>query len=68
MSSADVQEILDKIDHLPEEDRLCIARRLVETSEAQWRQEAEDARRSARERGIDQAVIDRAVDEVRYRA
>ena len=61
-----VQEILDKIEHLPEEDRLCIARCLAETSEAWWQQEAADARQIAREKGIDQGAIDRAVDEIRY--
>jgi hypothetical protein len=66
MSSLVVQEILDKIDQLSEEDRLCVARRLAETSEIQWRQEAEAARRIAQEKGIDQTAIDFAVNEVRY--
>jgi hypothetical protein len=68
MSNLAVQEILDKIEHLSEEDRLCVAKRLAETSEAQWSREAEDARRIAREKGIDQRAIDRAVDEVRHPA
>ena len=68
MSNLVVQEILDKIECLSEEDRLCIARCLAETSETQWSRAAEDARRIAREKGIDQRAIDRAVNEVRYPA
>ena len=65
MSEA-VQEILQRIEQLPEEDRLVREERLAEIAEAEWKHEAEAARRIARERGIDQATIDQAVDDVRY--
>ena len=63
-----VQEILEKIERLSDEERLYLARRLAETSEADWRREADSARRIAREKGIDQTAVDRAVEEVRYPA
>lgn len=68
MSDIAVQEILAKIEHLSDEERLYVARRLAETSEADWRREADSARRIAREKGIDQTAVDRAVEEVRYPA
>ena len=68
MSNVAVQEILDKIERLPEEDRLCIERRLAETSEIEWQRVAEGVRRIAEENNIDQQTIDRAVNEIRYPA
>ena len=65
MSKA-VQEILERIEQLPEEDLLILEERLAERAEAEWRREAESARRIAQEQGIDQAAIDRAVQELRY--
>ena len=61
-----VQEILERIDQLPEPDRLILEERLAERAEAEWRREAESARRIARERGIDQAAIDRAIHDLRH--
>jgi hypothetical protein len=66
MSDVAVQEILEKIEQLSNEERLYLARRLTETSEAEWRREAESARLVAREKGIDQTAVDQAVDEVRH--
>jgi hypothetical protein len=65
MSQA-VLEILDRIRHLPEEDRLVLDEQLALLAEAEWQKEAAEARRLARQKGIDQAAIDRAVDAVRY--
>ena len=65
MSEA-VQEILQRIEQLPDDDRLILEERLAEIAEAEWKQEAEVARRIARERGIDQAAINKAVSDVRY--
>jgi hypothetical protein len=65
MSNA-VQEILERIEQLPEEDRLVLEERLAEITEADWKREAESARRIARERGIDQVAIDRAIHDLRY--
>ena len=65
MSQA-VQEILLRIQHLPESDRLDLDEHLVILAEAEWKRETEIARRMARNRGIDQASIDRAIENVRY--
>jgi hypothetical protein len=66
MSEA-VQEILQRIQQLPEEDRLQLEQHLALAAEAEWKREADEARRLARQKGIDQAAIDRAVENVRYR-
>ena len=68
MSNAAVQDILEQIGLLSEQERLYLATRLAETSEADWRREVENARRIAHEKGIDQAAVDRASAEVRYPA
>ena len=65
MSEA-VREILHRIEQLPEEDRLILEERLAELAEAEWRREAEQARQMARERGLDQAAIVRAIQDLRY--
>jgi hypothetical protein len=65
MSEA-VQEILQSIQLLPAEDRLELEQHLAQLAEAEWQREAEEARRLARQKGIDQAAIDRAVEKVRY--
>lgn len=67
MSEA-VQEILQRIQQLPQEDRLALEKHLAQLAEAEWKHEAEAARRLARQKGIDQAAIDRAVEKVRYRS
>ena len=66
MSSPVVEEILQRIEQLSAEDRLLLEERLVERAEAEWRHEAEKARQLARQQGLDQAAIDRAVQELRY--
>jgi uncharacterized membrane protein len=65
MSEA-VQEILQRIQQLPEEDRMVLEQHLAQRAEAEWKREAEEARRVARQKGIDQAAIDRAVEKARY--
>jgi hypothetical protein len=65
MSQA-VLEILQRIQELPEEDRLILDQQLAQMAEAEWKREAGEARRRAREQGIDQAAIDSAVEKVRY--
>jgi hypothetical protein len=65
MSDA-VLDILHRIEALPEQDRLLLQEHLARAAEAEWQREAEEARRQARARGIDQAAIDRAVEAVRY--
>jgi hypothetical protein len=65
MSHSAVQEILQRIQELPDEDRLLLKARLAELAEDEWRRAAAEARRTARARGIDQAAIDRAIEELR---
>ena len=65
MSEA-VHDILQRIQHLPEEDRLILDEHLARLAEAEWRREAEESRRLAQQKGIDQAAIDRAIENVRY--
>jgi hypothetical protein len=66
MSHGAVNEILEKIDQLPSEERMILEQELAQRAEREWRQAAEEARRIAQERGLDQAAIDEAVREVRY--
>jgi hypothetical protein len=66
MTVAAVEQIVQQILQLPEEDRLLLEERLAELAETEWQREAEQARRLARERGLDQAAIDRAIEEIRY--
>ena len=61
-----VQEILQRIEQLPADDRLSTRGTPAELSEAEWMQEAAAARRIARERGLDQAAIDEAVHDAGY--
>ena len=65
MSEA-VHEILDRIDHLPPGERLELEELLAQQAEAEWQREVEEARRLARQKGIDQTAIDRAVEKVRH--
>jgi hypothetical protein len=65
MSDA-VRLLLEQIERLPDEDRLILEERLAEMAEAEWKREADQARRIARERRLDQAAIDEAIHELRY--
>jgi hypothetical protein len=66
MSRSVVQDILQKIDALPQKDRQRLEQELASRAEAEWRRLAKQARAQARKRGITQATIDRAVEEIRY--
>jgi hypothetical protein len=66
MSQTAVYDILDRIQKLPAADRLLLDELLAEQEEVEWSQEAAGARQIARERGIDQQAIDRAVHAVRH--
>ena len=68
MSQATVEHILDMIDQLSDRDRERLQRQLADRAESEWRQEAEEARRQAKARGIDQAAIDAAIRKRRYGA
>lgn len=60
--SAAVHHVLDQIKRLTADDRLLLDKLLTELEEEEWRREAETARNLARERSLDQAAIDRAVE------
>jgi hypothetical protein len=66
MSQLSIQHILDMIDELSVGDRELLERQLTERAEAQWREEAEQARRQAKARGLDQSAIDEAIHKRRY--
>ena len=51
---------------LPDEDPAVLDEQFAQLAEAEWKLEAEDARRIAPQKGIDQATIDAAVEKVRY--
>jgi hypothetical protein len=53
MSQSAVDDILKMIDGLSETDRVVLEQHLSERAEAEWRSEAEAARRKAKTRGID---------------
>ncbi len=55
--TAAVQEILNQINRLSEADRLLLE---------DWERQAADVRRLANERGIDQAAVDNAIEDLRY--
>ncbi|MEX2168879.1 MAG: hypothetical protein WD851_06190 [Pirellulales bacterium] len=64
--SQQVEVILHQIEHLNEADRTLLDERLQELSERDWKQEAELARATARERAIDEQSIADAVEDLRY--
>ena len=64
--SPQLDHIWQQIQCLDEADRLVLEQRLHELAESQWREEVNAARELARQRGIDQASIDDAVEQVRY--
>ncbi len=68
MAETAVQQILHMIDQLSQSDRETLEERLANRAETAWREEVEEARREAREKGIDQAAIDRAISKHRYGA
>ncbi len=66
MSTAAVHELVDCVQRLPEEERRLFDELLVQLEEQEWRRESGNAQRLARDRGIDQEAIDRAVADIRY--
>ena len=66
MNESAIDDIWQQIQALGEEEQLTLHERLAAVADEQWRKEAAAARRIAREKGIDQAAIDRAVEKVRY--
>jgi len=66
MNESAVDYIWQQIQSLGAEEQLLLHERMAAVAEEQWRREASAARRIARDKGIDQAAIDRAVEKVRY--
>ena len=66
MSQTTVENILQRIQKLPQKDRLLLEKRLAESLEGEWQKAAGPARREAQRRKLDQATIDRAVRAVRH--
>jgi hypothetical protein len=64
--STEVREILERIRRLPESDRLELRSELSREEEQEWVQMLTQAREMARQRGIDDAAIVRAVESLRY--
>ena len=66
MSHRKVDSVLKAIESLSDEERDVLDARLAELDEAKWQQEASQVRTAARERGIDQAQIDKTIERLRY--
>ena len=66
MSRSAVRETLEKIEALPQKDRERLERELAARTDTESKRLARKARAQARRRSIDQAAIDRAVEQVRY--
>ncbi len=58
--------VLELIDQLPEAERLVLEQRLSQRLEAEWDEAVAENRRVARERGINEETIDRAIHRRRY--
>ena len=61
-----VHDILERIQLLPTAERLELDDELAQQTEAKWQRDAAESRHSARQNGVDQAAIDRAVEKIRY--
>ena len=66
MLNATVEDILTLIDQLPEMERQRLDDELHAQREAEWEVTSAAMRRDAKQRGIDQETIDRAIHEHRY--
>ncbi|MCC6358864.1 MAG: hypothetical protein IT450_08980 [Phycisphaerales bacterium] len=66
MSAAQIQQLLDLIDRLPDDDRVLFEKRLSERIEAEWSAAVSGNKRLAEERGITEETIDSAIHRRRY--
>ena len=66
MSQATVENIIKEIESLSESERELLENRLAQIDEARWQQEAAEARKIARDAGIDQATIDQTIERLRH--
>jgi hypothetical protein len=65
MSQATIENIIKEIETLSEAERQVLEERLAMMDEARWQQEAAEARKTARDAGIDQANIDQTIEKLR---
>jgi hypothetical protein len=65
MSAIAVQQILEQIIQLPEGDRRLLEQRLAEMADVEWQRETDEARRTAHAKGLNQADIDQAIEQIR---
>lgn len=65
MSTA-VREILDRIMRLPDADRMELSLQLARQDEQEWTELLREARQAAKQRGLDDQAITRAVESLRY--
>src|SRR6266478_7134323 len=65
MTPTNVEEILRQIQELSENDRRLLEKRMAQLADEEWQLEAAEARRVAKEKGLDQAAIDKAIEETR---
>jgi hypothetical protein len=61
-----VEHILELIEQMPEEDRLALETRLSQRLEAEWEKSIAENQRIARDQGITEESIDRAIHRRRY--
>ena len=66
MGEAAVRDILDRIEQLSDVDRNLLEKRLAQREEREWQQEIAKARDRAREQNIDEAEIDRVIENLRH--
>lgn len=64
--SGPVRDILRRIERLPEAEQLELRTELARQEESEWLQLLNHARDEARQRGIDDAAIARAVESLRH--
>jgi hypothetical protein len=64
--SGPVREIIERIHRLPEAEQQELRMELARQDEQEWAGLLARARETARQRGIDDAAIERAVESVRY--
>jgi hypothetical protein len=64
--SAEVKEILTRIERLTEADQLELRAELLRKEEQEWKALSAAARKQAAEKGLDDAAIARVVESLRY--
>jgi hypothetical protein len=66
MSHPTVDHVFELIEQMSGDDRLMLEKRLARRLDAEWDEAVAENRRIARERGITEETIDRAIHRRRY--